>query len=226
MRRTVLLAGLLLIASSALSKVYAQNQPTGSPVGSKQSIPADTATGNQQGPGGNPELTADYPTDRAGIFIQGATWTVVTNQMPAKVKGAHGIAASLSYGMVPVKIVAEYDGENASTRIEASQPILCVCHFSSIPGAPVLVRLRPKKGSRELDGGRMVAYPLVGNTKMADANKSDLIPADVSRPDPQVWLIRPTSSLEPGQYALMLGTQNVSIYPFAVVAPSVPPPVH
>jgi len=223
MRRTVLLAGLLLTASSAMSNVYAQNQPAGSPVGPNQSIPVGSAKENQQGAGSSPELTADYPTDRAGVLIQGATWTVVTNQMPTKLKSAHGIAASLSYGMVPVKIVAEYDGEDASTRIEADRPILCLCHISSIPGAPVIVRLHPKKGARELDGGRMIAYPLVGNTKMADANKSDLISADISRPDPQVWLIRPQSSLEPGQYALMLGTQNVSIYPFTIMAPSVHP---
>jgi hypothetical protein len=68
----------------------------------------------------------------------------------------------------------------------------------------------------------MFVYPVVGNSKMADANKSDLIPADVSRPDPHVWLIRPQAPLPPGEYALMLGTQNISIYPFAVV----PPPAH
>jgi hypothetical protein len=87
----------------------------------------------------------------------------------------------------------------------------------SLPGDPVLVRLRPKKGSRELDGGKMIVYPVVGGSKMADANKSDLIPIDVSHPDAHVWLIRPQSPLEPGEYALMLGTQNLSIFPFTAV---------
>ncbi len=223
MRRTILFVGPLLIASSALSTLYAQSQPTGSPAGPSQSIPVDIVKENQQVPGNNPELTADYPMDRAGVFIQGIQWAVVTNQMPTKVKSAHGIAASLSYGMVPVKIVAEYDGVHASTQIEAGRPILCVCHFSSIPGAPVIVRLHLKKGARELDGGRMVVYPIVGNTKMADANKSDIISADVSRPDAQVWLVRPQSPLEPGEYALMLGTQNMAVFPFTIVAPPVHP---
>src|ERR1019366_7313501 len=93
---------------------------------------------------------------------------------------------------------------------------ICICHFYSIPGAPVLVKLHAKKGSRELDGGRMIVYPLVGGSKMADANKSDLIPVDVSHPDSQVWLIRPQSPLQPGEYALMLGTQNLSIFPFTI----------
>src|SRR5579859_7765326 len=167
-------------------------------------------------PAGNSELTADYPTDRAGVLIENGQWVAVTNQNPSKTKVGHGIAASLTYGAVPAKIVAEYEGEHASTQVENAQPILCLCHFSSIPGNPVLVRLHAKKGSRELDGGRMTVYPIVGNSKMADANKSDLIPVDVSQPDPQVWLIRPQAALQPGEYALMLGTQNMSIFPFTV----------
>jgi hypothetical protein len=141
--------------------------------------------------------------------------------MPSKTRTAHGIAASLSYGIVPVKIVAEYEGEHASAQVEAGRPIICLCHYTSLPGAPVLVRLHPKKLARELDGGRMIVYPVVGNSKMVDANKTDLIPADVSRPDPQVWLVRPQAPLEPGEYAMMLGTQNIAIFPFTVVAPSV-----
>jgi hypothetical protein len=83
--------------------------------------------------------------------------------------------------------------------------------------------MHPKKGLRELDGGRMIVYPVVGGSKMADANKSDLIPVDVSQPDPQVWLVHPQIPLEPGEYALMMGTQNLYLYPFTVVLPSTPP---
>jgi hypothetical protein len=53
---------------------------------------------------------------------------------------------------------------------------------------------------------------------MADDNKSDLMPVDVSHPDPHVWLIRPQSPLSDGEYALMLGTQNINIFPFSVAA--------
>jgi hypothetical protein len=199
MQRAVLVLGFLLFASSVLPGIHAQSQ---------------------EAPGGDSGLTADYPRYQAGVLIEGTEWTAVANQNPAKTKVGHGIAASLSYGVVPAKIVAEYEGEHARTQVETVQPVICVCHFISLPGEPVLVRLHPKKGSRELDGGRMTVYPVVGGSKMADANKSDLIPADVSHPDPQVWLIRPQSPLEPGEYALMLGTQNISIFPFTVAPAS------
>jgi hypothetical protein len=158
--------------------------------------------------------------DRAGVLIQSPEWTSLANQNPTKTKVAHGLAAGLSYGLAPAKLVSEYDGDHAATQIESTQPVICICHFSSIPGNPVLVRLHPKKGARELNGGKMIVYPVVGGSKMADANKTDLIPADVSQPGPQVWLVRPQSPLEPGEYALMLGTQNVSIFPFTVVPQS------
>jgi hypothetical protein len=203
----VIWASFLLLASSALFAVHAQNQTSPAPAGDK--APA-----------------ADYPTNRAGIYIQGTEWTPVANQNASKTKTAHSIAAGLSYGLVPAKIVAEYDGDHASTQTEAAQPTICICHFYSIPGAPVLVRLHPKKGARELDGGRMIVYPVVGGSKMADANKTDLVPADVSQPEPQYWLIRPQSPLEPGEYALMLGTQNISIFPFTVLPPSHPSPAN
>lgn len=220
MLRILQVSGLLLMVSASLSAVYAQTQsaPAGAADPSRPA-PIGAAGEDQAAAGGNPSLDVDYPLDQAGILIQNGQWTAVSNQYPVKTKLDRGWAASLSYGVVPAKIVAEYDGEHATTEVEAAQPVLCICHFMSLPGAPVLVRLHPKKGTRELDGGRMTVYPIVGGSKMADAKTTDLIPADVSHPDPQVWLIRPQSPLEPGEYALMLGTQNMSIFPFGVTAP-------
>lgn len=196
-----------VLALSALS-LHAQNQPT-------------PAAGPSQGSG--EAATASYPANRAGILIQGSEWTALPNQMPAKTKAAHSLAAGLTYGAVPAKLVAEYDGEHAAVQVESAQPVICVCHFSSIPGAPALVRLHPKNGAREFDGGKMIVYPIAGGSKIADANKSDLIPADVSQPEPQVWLVRPQAPLDPGEYALMLGTQNISIFPFTVAPASAHP---
>lgn len=161
---------------------------------------------------------SDYPMARPGVFIQGSAWSEVQNQFPAKTRAARGIAASFSYGLVPAKVVADYYGERSATQTDLSHPVLCICHIISLPGQPVIVRLHPKKDMRELDGGRMIVYPVVGGSKMADANKSDLVPVDVNQPDPQVWLVRPQVPLPPGEYALMLGTQNINIYPFSVEA--------
>ena len=171
---------------------------------------------------GQSSLAADYPQEEGGVLIQDSSWKNMPNQVPAKTRVAHGIAASLSYGLVPGKMVAEYEGAHAPIEVGAGQPTICICHLLSIPGEPTIVRLQPKKGARELNGGKIIAYPLVGGSKMEDAAKSDWIPAVQEHPDPHVWLIRPQSPLPTGEYALMLGTQNLSIFPFTVVASGSP----
>jgi len=163
-----------------------------------------------------PAFTANYPRDRAGVFIQDADWKNLPNANPIKTKTKHSIAASLSYGMVPANIVAQYEGVHASVEIKSAKPIICLCHLVGLPGDPVIVKLHPKKNSRELDGGEMTVYPVVGGARTAEANRSDLIPVEVSQPDSYVWLVRPREELEAGEYALMLGTQNLSIFPFTV----------
>jgi hypothetical protein len=168
----------------------------------------------------NTNFTTDYPSDHPGILVQQVSWKEIQNEMPAKTKAKHGIAASLSYGAVPAKVVAEYEGEHSAMQLGPGQITICICHMLSLPGEPVIVRLHSKKNSRELDGGKMIVYPVVGGSKTADANKSDLIPVDVAHPDPHVWLVRSQSSLAAGEYALMLGTQNVNIYPFSIATES------
>lgn len=202
MQRLILAGIFFLSLCAGLRGVQAQNQPS-------------------QPPDSNSSPVADYPLNRAGVFIQSASsWRLLANQFPIRTKTAHGIAASLSYGIVPAKVVAEYDGEHAPTRVVTGPVTICICHMISLPGEPVIVRLHAKKDARELDGGKMIVYPVVGGSKMADANKSDLIPVDQSQPDSQVWIIRSQSPLPPGEYALMLGTQNLSIFAFSVAEPT------
>lgn len=206
MQRFLVISGLLMFSAVVLP-IRAQNQ-------SSASAAVAQADSNQ--------ISADYPRNRAGVLIGDKHWTEVASQTPFKTKVAHSIAAGFSYGLVPAKIVAEYQGEHSSTLTGETQPIICVCHFNSLPGSPVLVKLHAKKDARELDGGRMTVYPIVGGSKLADANKTDLVAADVSQPEPQVWLIRPQTPLDPGEYALMLGTQNIIIFPFTVETASAP----
>jgi len=181
-------------------------------------------TGAQaQSPGpanAQPAVAEEYPASQAGILIHSATWQNLGNEVPAKTKVAHGIAASMSYGLVPGKVVADYAGEHAATQVPAGRVTICICHILSLPGNPVIVRLQSKKSVRELDGGKVIVYPLVGGSKMADANKSDWVPTIQEHPDPQVWLIHTQTQLPAGEYALMLGTQNLSIFPFTVVPAS------
>jgi len=198
--RQIFAAGLLIAMSFSCSSYSAsQAAPTLAPASS---------------------FPSDYPADQPGIFLHSLSWKEITNETPTKTKAKHGIAASLSYGAVPAKIVAEYEGEHAPTQAQPGELVICICHLISLPGEPVIVRLHAKKNVRELDGGKMIVYPVVGGSKSTDANKSDLIPVEVAHSDPHVWLVRPKTPLAAGDYALMLGTQNVNIYPFTVVESS------
>jgi hypothetical protein len=156
-------------------------------------------------------VTADYPSDRAGILIHSSDWISIRSEMPTTTRLKHALAPGLTYGAVPAEVVSDYEGLHAQVLLQQKRPILCVCHFLSLPGNPILVKLHPKKNSRELDGGKL----RIG-AKIEQAEKSDLIPVDVSRPEDTVWLVRPQQPLLPGEYALMLGTQNVSIFPFTI----------
>jgi hypothetical protein len=157
-------------------------------------------------------VTTDYPKGQAGVLIQSSGWTAIPAAAPSKSKVKRGLAASVSYGAVPAAIIAQYDGPHAQTRIEPGRPVICVCHVLSIPGAPALVRLHSKKDFRELDGGRLRVF----RSKIAEAGQNDLIPIEVSQPESSVWLVRPREALTAGEYALMLGTQNMGIFPFTV----------
>jgi hypothetical protein len=161
-------------------------------------------------------VTADYPKDRTGVLIDSSGWTEVPQAFPSKTHVKHGIAASLTYGAVPAVVVAEYEGLHAPVQLEPGRPVLCICHLISLPGAPVVVRLHPKKNSRELDGGRL---PVLG-AKVSEATKSDLVDVDMSQPENTVWLVRPREALPSGEYALMLGTQNMSIFAFTISNPA------
>jgi hypothetical protein len=55
---------------------------------------------------------------------------------------------------------------------------------------------------------------------MSEAKQNDLIAVEVSQPENIVWLVRPLEALPAGEYALMLGTQNMSIFPFTVSPPA------
>jgi len=164
----------------------------------------------------SPGLTAEYPDDPAGVLIESSGWTEIAAAARSKSRVKRGLAASLSHGAVPAAVVAEYQGQHAQVVVTSHQPIICICHPASLPAAPALVKLHAKKGYRELDGGRL---PILGG-KDAETKKNDLVPVEVSQLEKDVWLVRPRNALTAGEYALMLGTQNVSIFPFTISGPA------
>ena len=162
-----------------------------------------------------PTVTADYPSNRVGILIRNSDWIPIPPEMPSKTHLKHRFAPAFTYGIAPAGAVSEYEGLHAHVQIEASRPVICICHLVSLPGNPALVRLHPKKNFRELDGGKLHI-----GAKIAEAEKNDLIPINVSQPESTVWLVQPREVLPAGEYALMLGTQNMSVFPLSVAAAS------
>lgn len=158
-------------------------------------------------------VTADYPSNSAGILIRDSGWISMAPEIPAKTHVKHGFAPVLTYGIAPAEAVSEYSGLHAKVQIEPGRPVICICHVISVPGTPALVKLHPKKNSRQLDGGKLHI-----GSKIAKAETNDLVPADVSQPEGAVWLVQPRQPLPAGEYALMLGIQNINIYPFTVTS--------
>ena len=156
--------------------------------------------------------------------MHSSDWISIPSEMPAKSHLKHGFAPALTYGIAPAAAVSDYEGLHARLQIEQSRPVICICHVISLPGNPALVRLHPKKNFRQLDGGNLHI-----GAKIAEAEKTDLLPINISQPESMVWLVQPQQALPAGEYALMLGTQNPSIFPFTVAAaspPSVAPEKH
>ena len=157
-------------------------------------------------------VSDEHPTNEVGVLIHGVEWTSIPSETPGKARVKHGLAPALTYGIASGAMVAEYQGAHAPVQIEAGRPVICICHFYSLPGDPVLVRLHPnKKNARELDGGKIhVGY------KTVRAETADLVPVTISQPENRVWLVQPQQALAAGEYALMLGVQNMAIFPFSV----------
>jgi hypothetical protein len=155
---------------------------------------------------------AEYPQDDAGVLVENSGWVALSQESPSKIRTKRGLVGSVSYGIIPAAVITEYPGQHAELQIENRRPVFCVCNIRSLPGAPVLVRLHPKKDSRELDGGKL---PVLG-AKIGEAKQSDLVPIEVVQPENSYWLVRSRKELAAGEYAVMLGTQNFSIFAFTI----------
>ncbi|HEY7339164.1 MAG TPA: hypothetical protein VH639_30025 [Bryobacteraceae bacterium] len=157
-------------------------------------------------------ITADYPSSPPGVLIGGPNWINIPNEAPARTRASgHGLAPALTYGIASATIIAEYRGSRAAIQIQPGRPVICICHVIAVPGQPVIVKLHPKKDAREFDGGKLHI-----GSKAAKAETGDLLPVAISQPEENVWLIQPEQALPPGEYALMLGTQNLNVFPFSV----------
>jgi len=160
-------------------------------------------------------FAAGYPNDDASVLVDSG-WVALSQELPSKIRTKRGLVSSLTYGVVPGAIIAEYPGQHAGLQIETHRPVFSICNVPSFAGAPALVRLHPKKDSRELDAGRL---PVLG-AKIAEAKQSDQVPTETVQPENGCWLLRPREDLPAGEYALMLATENLGIFAFTIAVPS------
>jgi hypothetical protein len=162
---------------------------------------------------------AEYAVDDASVLVDSG-WVALSQELPSKTRTKRGLVSALSYGVLPGAIIAEYPGQHAEVQIENRRPVFSICNVPSFPSAPALVRLHPKKDSRELDAGRL---PALG-AKIAEAKLSDQVPTEAVQSENACWLMRPREDLPAGEYALMLGTQNMGIFAFTITNPPVANP--
>jgi hypothetical protein len=157
-------------------------------------------------------LVASYPDDALGVMIETSEWTEITEVMPSNTELKRGLAPALTYGIVPATVVAQFDGQHAEVQFTSQRPLICVCRAMSSQATPLLVKLHPKKGYRELYGGKL----RLPGAKIAKATESDIVPSELYQPEERVWLLRPKSALPPGEYALTTSDENLAIFPFTV----------
>src|SRR6266849_4426407 len=87
---------------------------------------------------------AEYPNDDASALVDSG-WVALSQELPSKTRTKRGLVSSLTYGLVPGAIIAEYPGQHAELQIETRRPVFSICNVPSFPGAPALVRLHPKR---------------------------------------------------------------------------------
>jgi hypothetical protein len=163
-----------------------------------------------------PVSDAGCPSGKPGVYVQGASgWHLLSQASPSKMKAKHAYLSSLTYGAVGVPMVVEYAGAHSQVEVHTAQAI-CVSHILS-PNVPMIIRLNVKKKIRELDSGTVHAS-LTGGLKQGQAETSSIVATSTDNSDPGVIVLRPTTSLPAGEYAVMFGAQNLAILDFGVIA--------
>src|SRR5258708_136061 len=87
---------------------------------------------------------AQYPNDDASALVDSG-WVALSQEIPSKIRTKRGLVSSLTYRVVPGAIIAEYPRQHAELQIETRRPVFSICNVPSLPGAPALVRLHPKR---------------------------------------------------------------------------------
>jgi len=141
---------------------------------------------------------------------------------PPKTKVAHGLAASLSYGLAPAKsrrrnIEGDHAPHQIRERSARSSASATSWGFPARPrwNCPHATRRKTRARTRRRQDDRSTPSSAAARwlTPTRAISSSSMV---LPHPDPQgFWLVRPQSPLAPGEYALMARQpRNMNIYPF------------
>jgi len=80
------------------------------------------------------KLPCRVSNDDASVLVD-SSWVALSQELPSKIRTKMGLVSSLTYGVVPGAIIAEYPGQHAELQIELAG--------RSSPSAMSLLRRRP-----------------------------------------------------------------------------------
>jgi hypothetical protein len=143
-------------------------------------------------------------------------WLKIDSAGPYKINSKHSELSSMTDEAVPAPTQAEFIGAHAQVTTNTAQPFLCAYQVNTNSG-PLLVKLQSKKNQRVLDMGTVRAT-LIGGSRMVDSRDSPVVQLNEAPRGDGCDLIEPSEPLKPGDYALMFGTENMTVYAFRVPA--------
>lgn len=168
------------------------------------------------------------PTGAPGVYIQDAsgkeasspqdtTWRLLTPNMAYKAWVPDSFGTTPHSGALGELQAVAYPGMHAAVQIHAKRPLVCLYRLSSAD-APMLVRLNEdkKKKLRVMGGGGLHVLTIHKATHLATANADEVVSTATLPSTDCLVLLQPQAALLPGEYAVMLGLQNLAIMDFGV----------
>lgn len=142
-------------------------------------------------------------------------WLPIDSAGPYKINASNSELSSMTDAAVPAPTQASYVGAHAQVTAPTAQPVLCAYQIDASAG-PLLVRLQSKKNVRLLDMGAVRAT-LIGGSRLVQSRDSPVMELNEAPRGDGCDLLEPAQPLPPGEYALMFGTENMTVYAFRVL---------
>lgn len=170
--------------------------------------------GTAQQPSPSVLLYTERVDDSAEVLIHDSEWKELSQVLPndPDLQVKNGMISGITWGAVPARLVVRFDGEHADVLVNSRRPTIRISGVS-VSMKLLLVRLHPKRGYRDLVGSRL-REP---GAQIAKVDPHDRVAAVISEDGPDAWILRAKEALQPGEYAIMTGKQNLALFPFTIL---------